>query len=603
MRKGYTLILSTVAASLLVTSAMALGPLVQNVPDVYITQNTTSAVEDVAPGANMFRYSSPFSLWDYVTTRSTAAATADKVFWTYAIKDANNATLQPTGTYLTPGTAAVHYAIGDGTVSACAPNSTEGSAAWAATINTAATQNLQDATGALHFRNIRLSPISSSPPYPAPGPPAGVTTLPAPVIDAQEASLFVTDKTTTPSKDTIMVVTWNTGVDHISAAGFTWTTERTYSDFTETAGTQPVWDPFEYDILYGGTDPGAVLTESKVAGRLTITSVVAQGSQYGPYAQIAPPQVNEFPVGSALQSKVLRGVFKAQSSTTSVASNPFLRYDLNGVTQGPGEGNVELSGTGTASGYGPTTTQKIIRPYLWVVGTGTIAPTFLLYDSYNDRGGSFYVDTNVVIESANKADILAQAGTVLYDRGTDGSQGAFVAGTTAGTWANAGSANFAGIRINDTTTYSNPTWSTYVNTNFTGTAMTIAAATSIPKGVGGLIKVGSPAGIYTVQANKLYLIKVRVAASSNTGNCPELRIITANGNFTAQFLLNRNIANGAPISTTPTDYYCVFESNAANAGNFDLGIEGFFMNPLNDTPVTFLNLTVSRVTITEYPLN
>jgi hypothetical protein len=311
--------------------------------------------------------------------------------------------------------------------------------------------------------------------------------------------------------------------------------------------------------------------------------------------------VNEFPISVALQSKVLRGTFKASSNTASPALNPFLRYDLNGASQGPGEGNVELSATGTASGYGPTLTQMVIRPYLWVVGTGTIAPTFLLQDNSNTRGGSFYVDTDVLIHSANKADILAQAGTVLYDRGAGGAQGNFVGGTAAGQWSNLGSGSFAGVRINDTTTYSTVDWNTYTNTTIGGTAMTLASI-AIPKGVGGLVKVGSAPGIYTVQANKLYLVRATVAASSNTGNCPELRIITANGNYTAQFLLNRNIANGAPLSTTPTEYYCVFESNAANAGNFDLGIEAFFTNPLNDTPVNFLNLTISRVTITEYPL-
>jgi hypothetical protein len=560
-----------------------MGPTISGIEDVYITQNTTVAVEDMWPGANMFRYSNALSLWDYVTTGSMDANSPDKVFWAYAIKDADYATKQATGGYLTTG---AHYQVG--TISPIAPVSAEGTSAWTAEINAAATQSLQDADP-LTFRNIRLSPLpDTNAPYPAPT--KDPVSLPGDVYDFQQATVFVTDKATTPGKTTMFLVTVNTGVDRLSAGGPAWANERTFSNFDETAGGQPLWSPFEYDVFQAsGTnyDPGNLISETKTASQLRLTSAVSQTAGYGPYAQWAPPSVNEYAVGATQVDKLLRMTMNASGPNAGVAANCNIRFDINGNTQGPGEGIYEFAaGSGTGSeANGPTTTARDFSAFLWPAAQGTIAPTFKIFDDSATRGGAFNVNANVDIDSIAKADLTG--GTVLYDRGNGGTQGVFEFGTAAGQWST-GTASFAGILP----LTSAPTFTSSGN----GTALTVGFVGTVGATQGGLVKYGSGAGIYTTQADKLYVIKVRVAGSSDTTAVPALRIITARGNADAQFLLTRNLTQGNGLTTTARDYYCVFQSEAATAGAWDLGIEASGSTSGGGT------LTISRVTVTEYPL-
>jgi len=581
MRKGYTLILSTIAASLLAVSAMAMGPTISGVPDVYITQNTTNeAVPDIAADANMFRFSDALSLWDYVTTGSMDANAPEDIYWAYAIKAADYATLEATGSYLTG--ADVHYKVG--TIDPIAPASTEGSAAWTAEINAAATQSLADADP-LTFRNVRLSPLPDAVPYPAAA--KDPATLPDPVLDFQEASLFVTDGASTPTKDTVFLVTLDGGADALSMAGPsgpTWTTEKTYANLSETANSAPVWDSFKYDVLDGNTAPGGI-TQSKTTTRLNTTASVAQTTP-GPYGQWGPPVANEYTIDAAGAAKLWRFKVNMGSSNASTATNPMIRISLNGRTQGPGEGGREFaknSGTG-AETNGPTSAAtKVFSTYLWPAAAGNFAPVFLVYDDDATRGGTIFVEANLALQSVPKADLTG--GTVVVDQGQGAATG-FVSGTGNGQWS-ASSSSFAGI-VGYTGA---PTYTS----SFSSSLMTVGVSGTAAAGQGGLVKYGS-SNLFTAQADKLYMVKARVAASTNTGAIPDLRVFLSAGNATCYHLQGRNLTAGSGPTTTPKDFVCVFETTAQNAGLWSVGMEAII------DPGQAGNLQISRVTVEEYPL-
>jgi hypothetical protein len=579
MRKGYTLILSTIAASLLAVSAMAMGPTISGVPDVYITQNTTNeAVPDIAADANMFRFSDALSLWDYVTTGSMDANAPEDIYWAYAIKAADYATKEAAGSFLT-GTA-VHYQIG--TIDAIAPASTEGTAAWTAEINAAATQSLADADP-LTFRNIRLSPLPDAVPYPAPT--KDPATLPDNVLDFQEASLFVTDGSSTPTKDTVFLITLDGGADKLSMAGPVgpaWTNEKTYSNFNETANALPMWDSYKLDVNTLG-DP-ASLTFTKTNTRLSIVTTVNQGATSWPYGQFAPPGANEFAVDAAGKDKLYRFQANVGSTNANVAQNPMVRLSLNGRTQGPGQASREFSkGSGTgAETNGPTS--AAVTPYavyLWPSATGTFAPTFLVYDDEITRGGTIFIDAGATLDSVAKADFTG--GTVVADQGAGASAG-FVSGTGNGQWS-AQAVPFTGI-FGYT---GSPTFTSSITSNL----MTLGVTGTVAAGQSGYVKYGS-SSLFTTQADKLYVVKARVAASTNAGLVPDLRIFVSRGNAVAYLLQSRNNTQNSGPTTTPKDFVCVIETDAKSAGLWDLGLE------VIAEPGQAGNLQISRITVEEY---
>lgn len=184
MRKGFIPTLTALVTALLVTSAMALGPTISNVPDVFIGNQAASGAP-AEPGTNMFRYSDALVLWDYVTPGVTTGdgSTSDTVYWAWAAKKADLS--GGTGGFLDPSLAATNvdgivYSIiqeNAVTVDPIQPVEAENSAAWTAEINNYLTglgsgladQSLGSA-GSLTFRNIRLSrsrtflPIRPRPP-------------------------------------------------------------------------------------------------------------------------------------------------------------------------------------------------------------------------------------------------------------------------------------------------------------------------------------------------------------------------------------------------------------------------------------------------------
>jgi hypothetical protein len=367
----------------------------------------------------------------------------------------------------------------------------------------------------------------------------------------------------------------------VTSSGPTWSNLTTYSNFLDTANAQPMWDSFKLDV-YSLGQPGS-LTLQKTANRLSITTVMDQGLSW-PYGQWAPPGVNEVTVDAAGKDKLYRFKANVGSTNASVAQNPMIRLSLNGRTQGPGQASREFSkGDGTgAETNGPTSAAvKSCAVYLWPSASGTFAPTFLVFDDDASRGGTIFVDSGATLDAIPKADFTA--GNVVADQGQGASSG-FAAGAGDAQWA-AQAVPFTGV-------FGYTGAPTFVS-SLSSSLMTLGVSGTVAAGQSGYVKYGS-AKLFTTQADKLYLAKVRVAASTNTGLVPDLRLFLSRGNAVAYLLQSRNDIQNSGPTTTPRDYVCVFETDNQNAGLWDMGIE------VIAEPNQAGTLQISRVTIEEY---
>lgn len=365
-------------------------------------------------------------------------------------------------------------------------------------------------------------------------------------------------------------------------SGPSWSLDRTYSDLTETANAEPVWDSFRFDVLNGSSTPGGI-TVNKTPSRLNITASMSQSTP-GPYGQWGPPPANEFTLDAAAADKLWRFKVKMGSSNANTAQNPMIRLSLNGRTQGPGEGGREFaknSGSGTETNGPVSAATKVFSTYLWPAAPGKFAPTFLVYDDDANVGGTIFVETSLALQSVPKADMTG--GTVVVDQGQGAATG-FVGGTEDGQWS-VSAASFAGII--------GYTFAPIFTSSISSSLMTVGVSGTSGAGQGGLVKYGS-SNLFTAQADKIYLVKARVAASLNTGAIPDLRIFCSAGNAVAYHLQGRNIDAGSGPITTPKDYVCVIETDAQNAGLWSLGLEAIV------DPGQSGNLQISRVTVEEY---
>jgi hypothetical protein len=391
MRKGLTLTLTTLAVAFLVTSVFAKGPTIQGVPDVYITQFTALGTTDTC--TNVFRYSDALVLMNYVTVGDVTAS--NSLYWAYALKDvdpANPFAEAPTGNPYLTGTD-VHYMIG--TQSAIAPASLSEASALA-------TQSVADAAS-LTFRNIRLSPLS----YACDGVPPFAkhpTTLSDPFVEVQEATLFVTDKATSPSTDKVSVVTLfpATGQDYLSGGGPSWTDEKTYtttSDWSFIALRNVLANSLAAPQVDVVVSPATItqINRTNPGTAVSLGSIQANESGYWYYGQFTSP-AQPFAAG-----RLYRMQFNLTSTATAANQLGDIRLKMNGLTGGPGLAMTELV---QAPSQYPTSGGKTYNVYLWPAATGTGTPEVGLLDTGTVGGQTITVAANMVISYIDNTTLI-----------------------------------------------------------------------------------------------------------------------------------------------------------------------------------------------------
>jgi hypothetical protein len=572
MRKGFILTLTALATTFLVTSAVALGPTVSGVPDVYIgPEAAVGATAEI--GVNTFRYSSALTLWDYVKPGVTTGdgSGSNTLFQAWSAKDA---TLSGgTGSYLAAG--GVHYSIiqeGNATDALfLTPTKEVGDAGWETDINaafngegSALADYALDVAGALTFRNIDLSPLPEAATYPAP---AGTG-----VLDVQEATLYVSDTNTTPGADKILMVTVKTGPDFLSG-GLKW---NLVTDHTNTAAFTGVYS-FKSDGPNFVIDPtDATMTNTGSSLRIQTPVTSAPTTSYFYYAEF----------GAAQAGLSTANLYRATADITAPGGslNPTIILQLNGRgTTGFGYLLTNPAATTASSpGAGASSWSAFLRPDQ----DGDVQAQFIVFDPNSSVGGLVEA-TNYQVQSLPFQDVLDSASVVQATKTsfTVASDGANTA-TEWGYFEQALSAN------------GNPTWSHSPANGATNTALVMSATTNgnTASNIGYQSFQGPDYAIPTT-LGKLVLIRAKLSTSAATSdNLPAawLHVDTP----TAQS--GKMIERGNDVTSGPTstarDYYLVFEAKDTTAQ--------FNMRWLADKPSMTgdIHLTELEVLDTDMPL-
>lgn len=418
MRKGFTQTLTALATVLLATSALALGPIVQNVPDVFISNQG-----ETFPYVNMFRYSDALVLWDYVTPGVTSGtgSTSDTLFWTWAAKNADYATGLGTGSFLDPAADpttqnGIHYSIAQENGAVVSPIQPTGAniVEWTPAINGATDLALHtlDLAGALTFRNIRLSPPPNLASYPAPT--TMPVTLPTGVVDFQETTLFVTDGVTSPQKaDTALLVTVDVGNDRLSG-GPSWTPVKVVTN-SSTWGTAPfsIYAPMAGQGVAaqvpapGGSVTGTNNNTGTVSVNCTLATNTNWDASHDAYYFGAWNPLASAVIGTAsplAPGTLYRIQAKVASSNATVATNSTLYVGLNDrsvggygwtlVNQGAPFGPTTGTGPVTVNGYLVPAVQS--DPSLWLG----------VYDPSTPTNSGNYTISSIKISSVDLASLV-----------------------------------------------------------------------------------------------------------------------------------------------------------------------------------------------------
>jgi hypothetical protein len=391
MRKGFILTLTALVTALMVTSAVALGPTVSAVPDVWIgPQEATGATVEL--GTNMFRYSGALTLWDYVTpgVETGDGSSSDTLYQAWAAKDATMS--GGTGSYLDPSS--IHYSIiQENTVTGLLlqPTMNVGDSGWAAEINNAL--NAQgagladfalDQAGALTFRNIRVSP----PPDENFGSPTPTAGLPSGILDLQEATLYVSDTNTTPGADQILLVTMETGRDTLSG-GLAFELAKDYSSDTTDFGSYGLSSQLSTTVP--NINPANIVmnkTASSISVNTPQTNSPAGYYLYGQWTAAS----TAFPVDPAYFYKTQADV----SGSLGPAGNPSIVLGFNGRAD-TGYGINQIT-----AGQGPGTAAETWSGFMAPVKAGTPAVFIAVLDASDTAGGTV-VFTNIKVERVDKA--------------------------------------------------------------------------------------------------------------------------------------------------------------------------------------------------------
>jgi len=536
MRKGFILTLTALSTAFLVTSAVALGPTVKPVPDVFIGPEGVPA----ETYTNMFRYSNALLLWDYVEpgVLTGDGSTSDTLYWAWAAKDATPS--GPTGTFLDPSTSDIHYSIiQESSVEGLAilPAGEVGDAGWVADINgilAAQGGALSDYSvanaGQLTFRNIRLSP----PPDMSYGAPTAIPGLPAGYLDMQEATLYVSDGSTTPGTDTTNLVTLDAGQDYLSGGPV----------FEMVADHSSDTGPFNGEKLAASNDTGqagidlnpSAVTLSKTASSLSITCALTNTNPgwyiYGKYTYAQPVQPGF--------------IYRVQADV-SIAATGTAPSAVLAMNARAGSGSNAAAGYGfsqiLAGQLGATPVTK--SGYLVPAQAGNPAVEVFLLDVSDAQGGTLTA-TNVQVQRVDLQQVLDSASAVLTV--TD-----FTIGT--GNWTSF-TAPFGTSPV---------TLPTFNLTSTSGPDLSITATTSASDVFNiGLASFEGPTA--TVTAGKLIVARYGVRTSSaDTAKLPTLYLVVQDPTSQGGFALDRDTATGSGPSSTPKDYYVVYETTGTTA--------------------------------------
>jgi len=545
MRKGFILTLTALATTFLVTSAVALGPFIGNVPDVYI--GPKAAVGATAEtGTNTFRYSSALTLWGYVTpgVATGDGSGSDTLYQAWAIKDA---TLSgPTGSYLAAGTG-VHYSIIQGNaVDALflTPTVEVDGSGWAAEINNALNAQgpaLSDyslsAAGALTFRNVRLSPIPEVGTYPAP---VAVPGLPTGILDAQEATLYVSDTSTTPGADKVLLVTVAdtfgspAGVDFLSG-GLVWNMVQDYT--ASTAGF--VAYKFKTDgTTYDFTASDLVMTNSGTSLSIQTPLTSAPSASYWYYGQYDTLQATVDPLNLyRMKATVTAGVYTANPSMLLV-------FNARGNA---GYGFVQTNSGAAGTNRGPGTTPSTMSAFLAPLEGGTPQAQFIVFDSSATQGGTPFVASAIQVENIALADVLASAAVVQATK-------------TSFTVSSTGAATATQWGYYEAP-FSSSGLPTFTRTPANGaTGPLVMSATTATANIGMASFQGPTASIPTTMG-KLVIIRARLSTTSSTSaKLPTIWLNTEAPTIQGGLFIERDNAGTSGPTSTPKDYYLVFEA-------------------------------------------
>jgi hypothetical protein len=549
MRKGFILTLTALATTFLVTSAVALGPVVSGVPDVYIGP-AAAAGAPVEIGTNTFRYSGALTLWDYVIPGVSTGdgSGSDTLYQAWAVKDA---TLSGgTGSYL-PATPAsgVHYSIiQDGNeVEALfiQPTIEVGDAGWAAEIN--ADLNFQGSAladyalgeaGSLTFRNVRLSPLPEPPGgYPAP---TAVGGLPAGILDAQEATLYVSDTNTTPGADKVLLVTVDTGADTLSG-GLKWTMVTDYS--ADTSGFNAF--KFKSDgTTFDFTASDLTMTNTGTSLRIQ-TPVTNSPSTYFYYGEYGVTQAG----------LVTSNLYRATASITAPGgtSNASIMLALNGR----GSTGYGLLQTNSGQAGGPTASASDWSVFLVPVEDGPVQAQFIVFDSTSATGGLVEA-SSYQVQSVPLVDLLASASVVQATQ-------------TSFTVSSTGFATSTEWGYFDTPFSANglPTFSHTPANGATGPIIMSGATATLNTGMASM---QGPTNAIPTTVDSLVLVRAKLSTSSSASAVlPTIWMNVENGPIQGGSMIQRDIAGTSGPTSTPADYYVVFQAKDT-AAQFNLRI-------------------------------
>ena len=531
MRKGFILTLTALATTFLVTSAVALGPTVSGIPDVYI--GPAAAVgAPVEPGTNTFRYSSALTLWDYVTpgVATGDGSNSDTLYQAWAIKDA---TLSGgTGSYLAAGTG-VHYSIiqmGNAVDALFIPATAEvGASGWAAEINNALNaqgSSLGDyslgAAGALTFRNIDLSPLPEQATYPAPGATG--------VLDVQEATLYVSDTNTTPGADKVLLVTVDTGADSLSG-GLKWSLVQDYSSTT-------VFDAFKFKSdgpNFDGNPSDLVMTNTGTALRIQTPLANVPTASYYYYGEFGELQATVDPAY----------LYRSKMSLTAPggAANASVLLTFNAR----GNAGYGLLQTNAGAAGGPSATASTWSSFLAPLEPGTPQAQFIVFDSSSTAGGVIEASA-IQVQRIGLADVLASASVVKPT----------VSSFTVAASGSASATEWGYFSVPFTTS------PTFTRSPANGAAGQIVMGAVTASGQTGMASFQGPTASIPTTPGKLVIVRVKLSTSSSASAVlPTLWLNTEAATVQGGLLIERDNAGTTGPTATAKDYYLVFEAKDA----------------------------------------
>jgi hypothetical protein len=545
MRKGFILTLTALATTFLVTSAVALGPTVSGVPDVYI--GPAAAVGAPAEtGTNTFRYSGALTLWDYVTpgVATGDGSGSDTLYQAWAAKDA---TLSgPTGSYLAAGSG-VHYSIiQDGNATDAlflSPAAEVGDSGWAAEINNAL--NAQGASlsdyslgnaGALTFRNVRLSPLPEQGTYPAP---TAVSGLPAGVLDAQEATLYVSDTNTTPGSDKVLLVTVDTGADTLSG-GLKWTMVQDYSADTSAF------------VAYKLSGKDTVTAPDTAATAIVMTNTGTSLSIFTPVANAPDASWYYYAQYDTLQAAVdPANIYRVKASLTAPggASNASILLSFNAR----GNAGYAFTQLNQGTALGPNSTPSDWSGFMVPVEAGTPQAQFIVFDSSSSVGGTVTA-SSIQVQSIDLAAVKASASVA---QATSSSFPVAASGNASATeWGYFGAA----LGVSPVTI---PTFTRTPANGASGPLVMSAVTSTDPLNLGFASFQGPTASIPTT-AGKLVLVRAKLSTSSSpSAKLPTVWMNAEAPTLQAGMLIERDNAGTSGPTTSAKDYYLVFEARDA----------------------------------------